>query len=489
MVKVTGRPNSCSENRSPLASVSVSRTKPSATSRNRKRSSVSSGTVPSASGSASPRCSRFSSPATSNAMQRRHHEQRVGDQRDGDVQRWPTARPHRQSDARCRPRAAPARTRRRPAARRCRRPASFASTPDNPATSTVSSATSDSACGNDRSKPDGRDDRPAPPRSRAARAPARAALPTARARRHPTRCAATQRGRTGRRWPTYSRITGSLGRMARLPSGRARDVASLPDAGRGSRPPSSYWIRPMFENLTERLSRVVKDAARPGAPDRRQHRRRVARSAARVARSRRRAAGRPRFRRDRQGQGRSARRWSGSLTPGQALVGVVHRELTALMGGAGGSAVVRHAAARGHPAGGPAGLGQDDDDGQARPAVARPSRRKRCCWCPPTSIGRRRSSSCALLAAQVGVDFFPSDVAQAPVAIARKRRSTGRARHYHDVLIVDTAGRLGVDEAMMREIAELHAAVHADRDAVRRRCDAGPGRGQRRRRRSAMRCR
>src|SRR5690606_30317600 len=33
-------------------------------------------------------------------------------------------------------------------------------------------------------------------------------------------------------------------------------------------------------------------------------------------------------------------------------------------------------------------------------------------------------------------------------------------RHYHDVLIVDTAGRLAIDEAMMREIADLHAAVH-----------------------------
>ena len=34
-----------------------------------------------------------------------------------------------------------------------------------------------------------------------------------------------------------------------------------------------------------------------------------------------------------------------------------------------------------------------------------------------------------------------------------------RARHYHDVLIVDTAGRLAIDEAMMREIRELHAAL------------------------------
>ena len=61
---------------------------------------------------------------------------------------------------------------------------------------------------------------------------------------------------------------------------------------------------------------------------------------------------------------------------------------------------------------------------------------------------------------------------------SRARRSTGRAPHYHDVLIVDTAGRLAIDEAMMREIAGAARGGEAGRDAVRRRCDAGPGRGQ-----------
>ena len=45
-----------------------------------------------------------------------------------------------------------------------------------------------------------------------------------------------------------------------------------------------------------------------------------------------------------------------------------------------------------------------------------------------------------------------------PVAIATAALDWAK-RHYHDVLIVDTAGRLAIDEAMMREIAELHAAV------------------------------
>jgi signal recognition particle subunit SRP54 len=64
----------------------------------------------------------------------------------------------------------------------------------------------------------------------------------------------------------------------------------------------------------------------------------------------------------------------------------------------------------------------------------------------------------ATLAAQVGVDVFPSTTGQQPVAIAEAALDWAK-RHYHDVLIVDTAGRLAIDEAMMREIALLHAAV------------------------------
>jgi signal recognition particle subunit SRP54 len=62
------------------------------------------------------------------------------------------------------------------------------------------------------------------------------------------------------------------------------------------------------------------------------------------------------------------------------------------------------------------------------------------------------------LAGQVGVDFFPSSADQDPVGIAVAAVDWAR-RHYHDVVIVDTAGRLAIDDAMMREIAALHAAV------------------------------
>jgi len=63
-----------------------------------------------------------------------------------------------------------------------------------------------------------------------------------------------------------------------------------------------------------------------------------------------------------------------------------------------------------------------------------------------------------LVASQVGVDFYPSHAGEKPVDIATAALDHAR-RHYHDVLIVDTAGRLAIDEAMMREIADLEAAV------------------------------
>jgi len=59
------------------------------------------------------------------------------------------------------------------------------------------------------------------------------------------------------------------------------------------------------------------------------------------------------------------------------------------------------------------------------------------------------------LAAQVGVDFYPVSTQHEPVAIAEAALDHARKRYY-DVVIVDTAGRLAVDQAMMQEIRQLH---------------------------------
>ena len=63
------------------------------------------------------------------------------------------------------------------------------------------------------------------------------------------------------------------------------------------------------------------------------------------------------------------------------------------------------------------------------------------------------------LAGQVGRGFLSVAQRSRSPSTSRCARSSTRARHYHDVLIVDTAGRLAIDEEMMREIRELHAAL------------------------------
>ena len=146
----------------------------------------------------------------------------------------------------------------------------------------------------------------------------------------------------------------------------------------------------------------------------------------------------------------------GSLTPGQALIGVVARELTALMGG---TAEPLDLAAQ-PPAvillAGLQGAGKTTTAAKLARLVA--AQKKKVLLVSADVYRPAAIEQLATLAQQVGVDFFPSTAAEQPVAIATAALDWAR-RHYHDVLIVDTAGRLSIDEAMMREIAALHAAV------------------------------
>lgn len=63
------------------------------------------------------------------------------------------------------------------------------------------------------------------------------------------------------------------------------------------------------------------------------------------------------------------------------------------------------------------------------------------------------------LANTAGVAFFPSDAAQKPLNIVNQALNQAKLKFY-DVLLVDTAGRLHVDETMMAEIIAIHAAIH-----------------------------
>ncbi len=148
----------------------------------------------------------------------------------------------------------------------------------------------------------------------------------------------------------------------------------------------------------------------------------------------------------------------GSLTPGQALIGVVHRELTALMGGA----AVPLSFATQPPAvillAGLQGAGKTTTAAKLA-RLLREDQKKKVLVVSADVYRPAAIEQLRVLAGEVGVDFFPSDASQDPIAIATSALDWAR-RHYHDVLIVDTAGRLAVDEAMMREIAQLHAAIH-----------------------------
>ena len=151
----------------------------------------------------------------------------------------------------------------------------------------------------------------------------------------------------------------------------------------------------------------------------------------------------------------------GSLTPGQALVGAVHRELTMLMGGDLPPAERELSLAVQPPAvillAGLQGAGKTTTAAKLAKWLIGERRKKVLTVSTdvyrPAAIDQLRTVS-----EQAGAQFFPSHADDQPVEIARRALDHAR-RHFFDVLIVDTAGRLAIDEAMMQEVAALHAAL------------------------------
>ena len=146
-----------------------------------------------------------------------------------------------------------------------------------------------------------------------------------------------------------------------------------------------------------------------------------------------------------------------SLTPGQALVGVVHKELTALMGGshqgldlaAQPPAVILMAGLQ--------GAGKTTTTGKLGKLLR--ERMKKKVLAVSTDVYRPAAiAQLQTVSGQAGMEFFPSDISQKPLEIARAALDYAR-RHYFDVLLVDTAGRLAIDEVMMDEIKALHAGI------------------------------
>ena len=147
-----------------------------------------------------------------------------------------------------------------------------------------------------------------------------------------------------------------------------------------------------------------------------------------------------------------------SLNPGEALVKVVHEELVTLMGArndalnlaASPPAVVLMAGLQ--------GAGKTTTAAKlARLLIEREKKKVALVSADvyrPAAIEQLRT-----LAQEVGARFIPSAVGQQPLAIAETALADAKTG-FDDVLIVDTAGRLSIDDRMMAEIAALHRALH-----------------------------
>ena len=146
-----------------------------------------------------------------------------------------------------------------------------------------------------------------------------------------------------------------------------------------------------------------------------------------------------------------------SLTPGQALIKVVRDELTAVMGAQASELELNVQPPAVILMAGLQGAGKTTTVGKLAKHLKERQKKKVMVGSAdvyrPAAIEQLRT-----LAEQVGVQFFPSATDQKPEAIVRAAIEDAR-KSYIDVLIVDTAGRLAIDEQMMAEIKVLHAAV------------------------------
>ncbi len=143
-----------------------------------------------------------------------------------------------------------------------------------------------------------------------------------------------------------------------------------------------------------------------------------------------------------------------SLSPGQAFIGVVYEELTKLMGTASSEINLATTPPAVLLMAGLQGSGKTTTTGKLAKWLKEQEKKKvlvvSCDIYRPAAIEQLKT-----LASQLEVEWYPSTPEQKPLDIARAAREFART-HYFDVLIVDTAGRLGIDTVMMDEIRQLH---------------------------------
>ena len=146
-----------------------------------------------------------------------------------------------------------------------------------------------------------------------------------------------------------------------------------------------------------------------------------------------------------------------SLTPGQALIKIVHDELVLLMGQANEPLNLRTQPPAIILMAGLQGSGKTTTVGKLARWLKETQKKSVLVTSadiyPPAAI-----EQLATLAKTVGVEYFPSDTTQKPVDIAKAAIQAAKNKVL-DVVIIDTAGRLHIDDAMMDEIKALHHAI------------------------------
>lgn len=146
-----------------------------------------------------------------------------------------------------------------------------------------------------------------------------------------------------------------------------------------------------------------------------------------------------------------------SLTPGQALVKIVNEELVATLGQTNEALDLRAQPPAVVLMAGLQGAGKTTTTGKLARHLK--ERQKKSVAVVSADVYRPAAiEQLKTVAGQVAVEFIPSSGDDKPADIARRAIDHARKTHL-DVLIVDTAGRLGIDEAMMAEIRELHAVT------------------------------
>ena len=147
------------------------------------------------------------------------------------------------------------------------------------------------------------------------------------------------------------------------------------------------------------------------------------------------------------------------LTPDQAFFGIVNEELTELMGSENSTLNLASAPPAIVLMAGLQGAGKTTTVGKLSKLLKDQDKKKKILLVSADVYRPAAIEQLRLLAEQVNVDFFPSDTSQKPVEIALAAQDYAK-KHFYDVLMVDTAGRLAIDEEMMNEIKAIHAAVH-----------------------------